>query len=267
MKKMSESARVRSRPDNHPPRGVDFTYPYHSPTTDRARFGAPLQAPGASGRPIPQRPPAPLRSDHRVIPKMRLLVVEDERKVASFLKRGLEEAGHVVDVVHTGSDGEYLAMLNAYDALLLDCLLPDKDGRLVCRDLRAAGYTTPVLILTARDTMADKILSFDSGANQFLARPFDFGELLARVRALGRSTQPPPLQPLALADLEIDPASRPRRLTRPGGEAHDQGGPLARPARALRRARGHAHRDYQAPLGHAPRPGFQHGRCARQAPA
>jgi heavy metal response regulator len=139
---------------------------------------------------------------------MKLLVVEDEHKVASFLKRGLEEAGHVVDVVHTGADGEYLATLNSYDVLLLDCMLPDKDGRQVCRDLRAQGVTTPALLLTARDTVADKVLGFNSGADQYMSKPFDFGELLARVRALGRHSQPLQLRTLAVADLEIDPAAR-----------------------------------------------------------
>lgn len=145
---------------------------------------------------------------------MRLLVVEDEQKVASFLKRGLEEAGHVVDVAYTGADGEYLASVNPYDVLVIDCMLPDKDGRQVCRDLRAAGNATPVLLLTAKDTTTDKILGFDSGADQYFTKPFDFNELLARVRALGRHTHPVPLRTLAVADLEIDPASR--RVTRGG---------------------------------------------------
>ncbi len=139
---------------------------------------------------------------------MRLLVVEDEQKVASFLKRGLEEAGHVVDVAHTGADGEYLASLNSYSVLILDCMLPDKDGRQVCRELRAKGNTTPALLLTAKDSTADKILGFNSGADQYLSKPFDFNELLARVRALGRRLQPPQLRLLDIADLQIDPASR-----------------------------------------------------------
>ena len=139
---------------------------------------------------------------------MRLLVVEDEYKVASFLKRGLEEAGHVVDVAYTGADGEYLASINSYDVLVLDCMLPDRDGRQVCRDLRSKGNSTPVLLLTARDTTTDKILGFDSGADQYLTKPFDFNELLARLRALRRHTQLPKLRALAVADLEIDPATR-----------------------------------------------------------
>jgi heavy metal response regulator len=145
---------------------------------------------------------------------MRLLVVEDEQKVASFLKRGLEEAGHVVDVAHTGTDGEYLASVNPYEVLVIDCMLPDKDGRQVCRELRAAGNSTPVLLLTAKDTTTDKIIGFDSGADQYFTKPFDFNELLARIRALGRHSQPAPLRALAVVDLEIDPASR--RVTRAG---------------------------------------------------
>jgi two-component system copper resistance phosphate regulon response regulator CusR len=139
---------------------------------------------------------------------MRLLVVEDEHKVASFIKRGLEEAGHVVDVAHTGADGEYLASLNQYDVMVLDCMLPDKDGRQVCRELRARGNTTPALILTAKDTTTDKILGFNSGADQYLTKPFDFGELLARLRSLERHSQPPPMRSLDVADLQIDPATR-----------------------------------------------------------
>src|SRR5918911_2597342 len=139
---------------------------------------------------------------------MRLLVVEDEHKVASFIKRGLEEAGHVVDVANNGTDGEYLASINSYDVMILDCMLPDKDGRQVCRDLRAKGNTTPALILTAKDTTQDKILGFKSGADQYLTKPFDFGELLARLRSLERHSQPPPMRSLDVADLQIDPATR-----------------------------------------------------------
>ncbi|HEX8921751.1 MAG TPA: response regulator transcription factor [Pyrinomonadaceae bacterium] len=139
---------------------------------------------------------------------MRLLVVEDEHKVASFIKRGLEEAGHVVDVAYNGMDGEYLASVNSYDVMVLDCMLPDKDGRQVCRDLRARGNTTPALILTAKDTTQDKILGFNSGADQYLTKPFDFGELLARLRSLERHSQPPPMRSLDVADLQIDPATR-----------------------------------------------------------
>lgn len=139
---------------------------------------------------------------------MRLLVVEDEIKVASFLKRGLEEAGHVVDVANDGKEGEYLAILNSYDVLILDVMLPDVDGRQVCRDLRARGIATPTLLLTARDSTEDKILGFNSGANQYLSKPFDFNELLARVASLGRIDQPSQVRPIQIADLQIDPLTR-----------------------------------------------------------
>ena len=139
---------------------------------------------------------------------MRLLVVEDEVKVASFLKRGLEEAGHVVDVANDGKEGEYLASLNSYDVLILDVMLPDVDGRQVCRDLRARGIATPALLLTARDSTEDKILGFNSGANQYLIKPFDFNELLARVASLGRLDHPSQVRPIQVADLQIDPLTR-----------------------------------------------------------
>lgn len=139
---------------------------------------------------------------------MRLLIVEDEQKVAGFLKRGMEEAGHVVDVANTGEDGEYLASLNNYDVMILDVMLPDKDGRQVCRDLRGKGVATPAIILTAKNSTEDKIISFDSGADQFVVKPFDFNELLARVRVLGRHANSAPVHSLTVADLQIDPLTR-----------------------------------------------------------
>ena len=139
---------------------------------------------------------------------MRLLIVEDEVKVAGFLKRGMEEAGHVVDVAHTGEDGEYYASLNKYDVMILDVMLPDKDGRQVCRDLRAKGVSTPAIILTAKSSTEDKILGFDSGADQFVVKPFDFNELLARVRVLGRHADSAPIRSLTVADLQIDQLTR-----------------------------------------------------------
>jgi DNA-binding response OmpR family regulator len=145
---------------------------------------------------------------------MRILLVEDEPKVASFIRRGLEQAQHVVDVSGTFREGDYLASVQDYDLLVIDCMLPDGDGRMLCRDLRARGNGTPVLLLTAKGSTADKVLGLDSGADDYLTKPFDFGELLARVRALGRRRTAPLLQPLAVADLWIDPAMR--RVTRSG---------------------------------------------------
>jgi DNA-binding response OmpR family regulator len=139
---------------------------------------------------------------------MRILLVEDEAKVASFIKRGLEQAQHVVDVAATTKDGDYFASVQDYDLLILDCMLPDGDGRKLCRDLRARGLGVPVLLLTAKNSIEDKVIGLDSGADDYLTKPFDFSELLARVRALGRRGAAPLLQPLTVADLSIDPVTR-----------------------------------------------------------
>ena len=139
---------------------------------------------------------------------MRILLVEDEAKVASFIKRGLEQVQHVVDVAATLRDGDYLASVQGYDLLILDCMLPDGDGRKLCRDLRARGLGVPVLLLTAKNSIEDKVTGLDSGADDYLTKPFDFGELLARVRALGRRVSTPLLQELSIADLKIDPVTR-----------------------------------------------------------
>ncbi len=145
---------------------------------------------------------------------MRILLVEDEAKVASFIKRGLGQAQTVFAVAASIKDGDYLASINDYDLLILDCLLPDGDGRQLCRDLRARGMAVPVLLLTAKNSVADKVIGLDSGADDYLTKPFDFSELLARVRALGRRGVTPPLQLLTVADLSLDPVTR--RVTRAG---------------------------------------------------
>ena len=145
---------------------------------------------------------------------MRILLVEDEAKVASFIKRGLEQVQHVVDLAATLRDGDYLASVQDYDLLILDCMLPDGDGRKLCRDLRARGLGVPVLLLTAKNSIEDKVTGLDSGADDYLTKPFDFGELLARVRALGRRVSTPLLQELSIADLKIDPVTR--KVTRAG---------------------------------------------------
>lgn len=145
---------------------------------------------------------------------MRILLVEDEAKVASFIRRGLEQAQHVVDVAATMKDGDYFASVQDYDLLILDCMLPDGDGRKLCRDLRARGVGVPVLLLTAKNSIEDKVIGLDSGADDYLTKPFDFSELLARVRALGRRVAAPLLQSLVIADLSIDPVTR--SVTRAG---------------------------------------------------
>ena len=139
---------------------------------------------------------------------MRLLVVEDEKKVAGFIKKGLEEEGYAVDLVSDGHEGLWMALDGAYDVILLDINLPGMDGLEVLRELRKKELRTPVLLLTVRATIEDKVLGLDTGADDYLTKPFAFQELLARVRALLRrrvEAEPPVLQ---VADLTLDPARR-----------------------------------------------------------
>ena len=143
---------------------------------------------------------------------MRILVVEDELKMAGLLRRGLEEEGYAVDVAATGSDAVWAATENPYDAILLDVMLPDVNGFEVCRRLRAAGRWAPVLMLTARTAVTDRVAGLDAGADDYLTKPFSFSELFARVRALVRrgATERPAV--LEVGDLTLDPAAR--RVTR-----------------------------------------------------
>jgi two-component system OmpR family response regulator len=139
---------------------------------------------------------------------MRVLVVEDEVKLAGLLRRGLSEEGHVVDVVHRGDDGAWMAAEYPYDAVLLDVMLPGLDGFEVCRRMRAAGVWSPVIMLTARDAVEDRVTGLDAGADDYLAKPFAFAELLARMRALVRRgpVERPTL--LEAGGLRLDPATR-----------------------------------------------------------
>lgn len=143
---------------------------------------------------------------------MRILVVEDELKMAGLLKRGLEEEGYAVDVAATGSDAIWAATENPYDAILLDVLLPDMNGQEVCRRLRAGGRWAPVLMLTARTAVADRVAGLDAGADDYLTKPFSFSELLARVRALVRRRVSERPAIVVVGDLALDPAAR--RVTR-----------------------------------------------------
>ena len=145
---------------------------------------------------------------------MRILVVEDERKVADFVKRGLQEAQHVVDAAASIAEAEDLVSGQDYDLLIIDCMLPDGDGRHFCRDLRARGVAISVLLLTAKASTADKVVGLDSGADDYVTKPFDFIELLARVRALGRRRAAVPMGQLSIADLSID--SQRHRVMRRG---------------------------------------------------
>lgn len=135
---------------------------------------------------------------------MRLLVVEDDPRLANLIARGLREQTYAVDVVGNGKDAIVQAAVNSYDAIILDVMLPGMDGFAVLRELRKRGMRTPVMMLTARDAVADRISGLDSGADDYLTKPFDFGELLARLRALLR--RPENLQPeiLTVGDLHID---------------------------------------------------------------
>ena len=145
---------------------------------------------------------------------MRVLVIEDDRKAAKLLTRGLQEEGFVVDVSATGEEGEAQASVNDYDVIVLDWLLPGKDGIAVCRELRAHGVFTPILMLTARDGLADRVSGLTVGADDYLTKPFAFAELLARIRALLRRSRLAQPTVIRIADLTIDPATR--RVTRAG---------------------------------------------------
>ncbi|GAC1655661.1 MAG: response regulator transcription factor [Herpetosiphon sp.] len=135
---------------------------------------------------------------------MRILLVEDEAKLARVVRQGLTEAGHAVDVAYDGETGLGLALHEPYDLLVLDVMLPGLNGLEVCRQLRAAHQRTPVLMLTARDAVADRVAGLDSGADDYLVKPFAFAELLARVRALLRRDLPSKDPVLRVADVEID---------------------------------------------------------------
>lgn len=136
---------------------------------------------------------------------MKLLVVEDEPKIGSYLRQGLAEAGFVVDLVHTGLDGHHLAMTESYDLVILDVMLPDIEGWQILKSLREAGKKVPVLFLTARDSVDDRVKGLELGADDYLVKPFAFSELLARVRTLLRRGSVSVLsEVLQLADLDID---------------------------------------------------------------
>ena len=139
---------------------------------------------------------------------MRLLVVEDELKMAGLLVRGLREDGHAVDVARTGDDALWMGQAVEYDAVVLDLMLPGLDGVSVCRAWRENGVWTPVLMLTARDGVEDRVAGLDAGADDYLPKPFSFAELNARLRALARrgvSERPPVVE---VGDLRLDPATR-----------------------------------------------------------
>ena len=138
---------------------------------------------------------------------MRILLVEDEARVAGFLAKGLREQTYAVDVATDGDEGLHLGSENDYDLVILDVMLPHKDGHAVCRELRRRGRLSPILMLTARGAVDDRVAGLDSGADDYLTKPFDFKELLARVRALLRRSTALRPATLLVADLKLDTAS------------------------------------------------------------
>ena len=135
---------------------------------------------------------------------MRVLLVEDDPRIARFVAKGLREQTYAVDVATTGEDALYQAAVNTYDLVILDVMIPAPDGFAVCRELRKTGQRMPILMLTARDAVEDRIAGLDRGADDYLTKPFEFGELLARMRALLRRTgelRPPQI---VVADLVVD---------------------------------------------------------------
>ena len=146
---------------------------------------------------------------------MKILIVEDEAKTSEYLRQGLTEAGFVVDLARNGLDGHHLAMTEQYDLIVLDVMLADVDGWRILESVRATGSMVPVLFLTARDSVNDRVKGLELGADDYLVKPFAFAELLARVRTLlRRGATPATESTLTVADLELD--LRRRRVTRAG---------------------------------------------------
>src|ERR1700757_1839868 len=139
---------------------------------------------------------------------MRVLLVEDDSRIAHFVAKGLREQAYAVDVAHTGEQALYQAAINTYDLVVLDVMIPEPDGFAVCKELRNAGQRMPILMLTARDSVEDRIEGLDRGVDDYLTKPFEFRELLARLRALLR--RPSELRPsqIVVADLTLDTASQ-----------------------------------------------------------
>jgi two-component system, OmpR family, response regulator len=139
---------------------------------------------------------------------MRILIVEDEPKLAALLRRGLTKEGMAVDIAAKGEDAVWMAEATAYDAVVLDVMLPGIDGFEVCRRLRDAEVWSPILMLTARDAVRDRVAGLDSGADDYLTKPFSYAELLARLRALARRGRPERPVALQVGALRLDPATR-----------------------------------------------------------
>jgi heavy metal response regulator len=147
---------------------------------------------------------------------MRVLLAEDDKRIASFVSKGLRENSYAVDAVNNGEEALYQVSVNDYDLIILDVMMPKKDGFEVCREIRDDKNKTPILMLTARDAIEDRISGLDFGADDYLVKPFEFGELLARLRALLRRSSEIRPPKIVVADLEIDTISQ--RVWRSGNE-------------------------------------------------
>src|SRR4030043_301183 len=139
---------------------------------------------------------------------MRILVVEDARRLAGIIRRGLQEDAYTVDNAYDGEEAQYMAETTPFDLIILDIMLPKKDGLTVCRGLRAKKNNTPILMLTAKDTTEDKVIGLDSGAYDYLVKPFAFSELMARIRALLRREALPKTPKLQVGNLPMDVQTR-----------------------------------------------------------
>ena len=139
---------------------------------------------------------------------MRILVVDDDTRLCSIVRRGLLEEAYAVDVAYDGEEGEYMAEVNPYDLIILDIMMPKKDGIQVCRELRARRINTPIMMLTARDAVEDRVRGLDAGADDYMVKPFSFSELLARVRALLRREAMTKSPEIALGDLVLNTLTR-----------------------------------------------------------
>ncbi len=168
---------------------------------------------------------------------MKILVVEDEKKVASFIKRGLEEEGYSVDVAYDGEEGLKMGADETYELILMDLMLPHKDGLEVIQDLRKQDIRTPVLCLTAKDKVDDIVSGLDSGSDDYLTKPFAFAELLARVRALIRRGTTERGAEITFADLRLDPGQGSSRLCRFRRRCRGPGILSPKPAVCFQRAR------------------------------
>ena len=139
---------------------------------------------------------------------MRILIVDDDPRLRAVIARGLSEDGYVVDLAEDGEEGQYLAEANDYDLVVLDLMMPKRDGLAVCRNLRELGRESPVLMLTAKSSVPDRVTGLDAGADDYLVKPFAFEELVARVRALTRRAGPTRSTTLKVGDLELDTVTR-----------------------------------------------------------